>query len=54
MRPQSFRLALIPFEQMWDDTHYWLPHILAGECINAIFYFNEDNEAVKNCTLQII
>jgi len=54
MRPQWFTLAHIPFEQMWDDTHYWLPHILAGECINTVFYFNEDNETVNNSTIQII
>jgi 8-oxo-dGTP diphosphatase len=54
MRPMWYHLSSIPYEQMWDDTRYWLPHILAGERIRAIFTFKKDNNTVKDFTLQIL
>jgi 8-oxo-dGTP diphosphatase len=53
MRPQWFDISHIPLEKMWDDTRYWLPHILAGDRIRAVFTMNQDNETVKDYTLQI-
>jgi 8-oxo-dGTP diphosphatase len=54
MRPEWFDTANIPLEQMWDDTSDWLPHILAGERISAVFTLNQDNETVKDYTIQSI
>jgi 8-oxo-dGTP diphosphatase len=54
MRPSWFQLHSIPFDQMWDDTQYWLPHILAGERISALFTFNDDNDTVKSFTLELL
>ncbi|OGO60444.1 MAG: hypothetical protein A2032_01425 [Chloroflexi bacterium RBG_19FT_COMBO_49_13] len=54
MRPEWFKITHIPFEQMWDDTHYWLPHILAGERISAVFIINQDNETVKDYTIKLL
>lgn len=54
MRPQWFALTGIPLYQMWDDTHYWLPHVLAGQKINAHFTFNEDNETVKDYSILLL
>lgn len=54
MRPGWFPLNNIPFDQMWDDMHYWLPHILKGERISAVFTFDQDNETVKDYTIQLL
>jgi 8-oxo-dGTP diphosphatase len=54
MRPEWFAIDRIPLGQMWDDTHYWLPHILAGERIHAVFTLNQDNETVKDYCIQLI
>lgn len=31
---------------MWEDATHWLPHILAGERIQARFTFKDNNETV--------
>jgi 8-oxo-dGTP diphosphatase len=54
MRPEWFPLDAIPYAQMWDDTHHWLPHTLAKEKISASFTFNDDNETVQEYTIQIL
>lgn len=32
----------IPYEEMWEDDQYWLPQLLAGQCIQAEFSFDHD------------
>jgi 8-oxo-dGTP diphosphatase len=54
MRPEWFAINQIPLEQMWDDSRFWLPHILAGERISAVFTLNQDNETVKDYNIHII
>lgn len=54
MRPEWFTLDNIPLDQMWDDTHYWLTHVLVGQSINAYFNFNEDNETAKSFFIQLL
>ncbi len=46
MIPQMFAVDQIPYEEMWDDAHYWLPKILAGDRFAAKFEFSPDNETV--------
>lgn len=41
MMPKWFKLNEIPFEQMWPDDTFWLPHILAGRKLKARFVFGE-------------
>jgi 8-oxo-dGTP diphosphatase len=54
MHPEWFNITQVPLEQMWDDAHYWLPHILAGERVSAVFTLKKDNETVKDYILQVI
>lgn len=54
MQPKWFDITQIPLEQMWDDSRYWLPHILAGERIKAVFTLNQNNETVKDYAINII
>ena len=48
MIPQWFAVDQIPYAQMWDDGHYWLPFVLSGEKFQARCTFNADNATVKN------
>lgn len=41
MNPQWFTVADIPFEKMWPDDRFWLPHMLAGRFVCAEFTFGE-------------
>ncbi|MBN2549745.1 MAG: NUDIX domain-containing protein [Anaerolineales bacterium] len=46
MRPLWFALAQIPYASMWQDSIHWLPPILAGRRLEAVFTFKADNETV--------
>ncbi len=48
MKPAWFPLTAIPYAQMWQDCQHWLPHVLAGKCLNATFTFAADNETVQD------
>jgi len=51
MKPEWFRVNQLPFEKMWQDASYWLPHILAKERVWMRIVFKEDNETVREvCT----
>ena len=54
MRPEWFDLSEIPFTQMWDDSRYWLPDLLAGRKIEATFIMNEDNDTVKDYNIKAL
>ncbi|MBN1936032.1 MAG: NUDIX domain-containing protein [Anaerolineae bacterium] len=45
--PAWFAVAEIPYDQMWDDCRYWLPHILDGKQLRARFEFSADNDTVN-------
>lgn len=47
MRPAWFPLSQIPYDQMWDDSHLWLPYILSRKTIQASFKMNYDSETVN-------
>jgi 8-oxo-dGTP pyrophosphatase MutT (NUDIX family) len=47
MAPLWFQVNEIPYDQMWDDDRHWLPHVLAGERIQATFVYQADNETVE-------
>jgi 8-oxo-dGTP diphosphatase len=32
----------IPYDEMWEDDRFWLPHLLAGEKFRAVFHFDGD------------
>lgn len=51
MLPAWFALHAIPYASMWQDSIHWLPPILAGRCLQAVFLFKEDNESVAEYEL---
>lgn len=44
MAPQWFKLADIPYDQMWQDDRYWLPHTLKGKKLHGTFTFNHNEQ----------
>ena len=44
MKPKWFSFDEIPYESMWPDDIHWVPHILAGEKVEADFLFGEGDK----------
>jgi 8-oxo-dGTP diphosphatase len=51
MRPAWYRIDAVPFAQMWDDSQYWLPQILAGQPLQAQITYADDNATVRDVQL---
>lgn len=41
----------LPLARMWDDDHYWLPRVLAGERLRGTFVYAADNDTVATADL---
>ncbi len=54
MRPEWFDTTSLPLGKMWDDAQYWMPYTLHGQPIQATFILNQDNETVKEYTIQLL
>ena len=48
-----FPLEKIPYDIMWQDDLYWLPHQIAGKIFRGYFYFNDDASQLIRYTLDI-
>lgn len=44
--PFWFKKDALPKERMWEDNRYWVPRVLAGERIDAVFIYGEDKTVV--------
>ncbi len=52
MRPQWFRLADIPYSQMFPDDQHWLPKVLAGKKILASFNWNAASDGFDDFKIE--
>jgi 8-oxo-dGTP diphosphatase len=34
----------VPYDRMWEDDELWLPHVLDGDTIRGVFYFDADGD----------
>ena len=46
LAPRWFTVDRIPFDRMWADARLWLPRALAGEFVEATYYFRSDGALV--------
>jgi len=51
MQPIWFDTRAIPYAKMWADDAHWLPLVLQGKRVEAIFTFKDDNETVKEARI---
>jgi len=51
IRPRWFPVTDLPLDHMWDDGKHWLPRVLAGERLRAVFSYAPDNETVASATV---
>ncbi|HSB01632.1 MAG TPA: NUDIX domain-containing protein [Anaerolineales bacterium] len=47
MKPMWFDRNELPWERMWKDNEYWLPKVLSGERVDAVFLFSDDNKIAE-------
>jgi len=47
MAPKWFKVNEIPFDEMWDDDKYWLPHVLENRKLKAKFAFDKKDKIVE-------
>ena len=47
IHPIWFDEREIPWERMWEDNQHWLPKVLAGQRVDAIFLFSDDNQIAE-------
>ena len=52
MQPMWIKTNAIPYDRMWADDIHWLPLVLQGKRIEAVFTFQDDNETVKQAEIQ--
>jgi 8-oxo-dGTP pyrophosphatase MutT (NUDIX family) len=41
MNPSWFKVADVPYKEMWPDDIFWLPNVLTGSTVKARFTFAE-------------
>lgn len=49
--PEWFDVTDLPLDRMWDDAKRWLPRVLDGERLGAVFTYAEDCETVVTAAL---
>ena len=54
MKPEWFEMRNLPSSQMWEDNQYWVPLVLRGKNIEAIFVYNDDNKTLKDKRVNIL
>lgn len=52
MSPRWYRTDKIPYEDMWVDDQYWLPHVLQGKYVEGHFEF-EDFETLREHSVHV-
>ncbi|MFA7385980.1 MAG: NUDIX domain-containing protein, partial [Candidatus Paceibacterota bacterium] len=53
MKPEWFSVEKIPFKKMWPDDIFWLPEVLKGKLLRAMFVFKE-NDIVEEKEVNIV
>lgn len=48
MAPKWFLVSEIPYDQMWDDDHLWLPLVLKGKKLKGFVEFSEEGKVLKH------
>ncbi len=44
IKPMWFDIDELPWKHMWADNEHWLPKVLGGQRVEAVFLFSGDNQ----------
>jgi len=47
MNPKWFKVADIPYTDMWPDDIFWLPHTISGKYVEGSFTFGPNDVIEK-------
>ncbi len=47
VKPLWFSITQLPTSKMWEDNTYWIPKVLAGENVDAIFLLDNDGKVIE-------
>lgn len=53
MAPQWFHTQEIPYTQMWPDDEYWLPQVLDGKKLRAVFHLDDHDQIVSKQVTEV-
>lgn len=53
MAPKWFRTQEIPYAEMWPDDQYWLPQVLDGKKLRAVFHLDEDDHITSKQVIEV-
>ena len=53
MAPRWFKIAEIPYDEMWQDDRYWMPQAFAGQKLKTTFTFDEDDNLLTQDVHQV-
>jgi len=48
MAPEWFKIEEIPYSNMWQDDEFWLPQVLAGNKVQGLFTFDENDNMLTH------
>ena len=54
MQPIWVDTKAIPYDRMWADDAHWLPLVLQGKRVEAVFTFRDDNETIESASIRDI
>ncbi len=54
MRPQWYKISEVPYDVMWKDDRFWLPHIIKGELVKAYFLFTENGDMTPTYNVEVV
>ncbi|NEU57497.1 8-oxo-dGTP diphosphatase [Halorussus sp. MSC15.2] len=45
--PEWYDYDAVPYDEMWEDDRYWLPHLLDGERFAGEFVFDAEGDELR-------
>ena len=54
MAPKWFNIDAVPYENMWSDDPFWLPHVLHGAKISADFKLDASDVIIDHTINEVV
>jgi mutator protein MutT len=52
MAPKWYRKDSLPYDSMWPDDKIWLPHVMLGKSVEAMFLFGKDDALLDHMLVE--